>query len=270
MRIGDFEVHAVSDGALKTSLDHLVGMPRREGEELVGETQHGAFFIPVNSFVVRHNAKTILIDAGAGRTMQPTLGELPANLKAGGIAPSSITHVVLTHIHPDHANGLVDEAGAPHYPAAELVVHEKEVDFWLAPASRPEPDNVRRNRARAVINLAPYRERLRCVRDGDDIFGLTPILSPGHTPGHTCWRIGSGSPALLAWGDVVHFSAIQISHPDAAVTYDLDKDLARASRQRILDMVAVERLAIAGAHVQGPGLGYVVRRGGRYTFVPTT
>jgi glyoxylase-like metal-dependent hydrolase (beta-lactamase superfamily II) len=268
MRIADFGVKSVSDGRLKTSLDNLIGMSRAAAGELVGETEAGSFFIPVNSFLVQRNGATILIDAGAGRSMQPTLGNLPANLRACGIEPAAITHMVLTHIHPDHANGLIDDAGRPHFPNAELIVHETEVEFWLGAPRGLEPDNVKRNRARAEINLAPYRERLRRIRDGEEVLGLTPILAPGHTPGHTCWRIGSGRSALLVWGDLVHFSAIQISHPDTAVTYDLDPALARQSRERMLDMIASDRLAIAGAHVAAPGLGYVVRRKGRYAFEP--
>jgi len=66
----------------------------------------------------------------------------------------------------------------------------------------------------------------------------------------------------------VHFSAIQISHPNAAVTYDLDADLARRSRLKFLDMVANEGLAIAGAHVAAPGFGYLSRKGSAYQFEP--
>lgn len=266
--VGGLEIKGLSDGILRTSLDNLIGMDRRRAESLVGRTENGSFFIPVNTFLIQRDGNTILIDAGAGNTMQPTLGRLPANVRAAGIDPSAITHVVLTHIHPDHANGLVDDAGAPHYPNADLIVHEKEVAFWLAPGPGDEPENVRRNRARAKINLTPYGDRLRRIRDGEEILGLTPIPAPGHTPGHTCWRIASGRDALVAWGDLVHFSGVQISHPETAVTYDLDKDLARASRLRLLDMIATDRLAIAGAHVEAPGFGYVVRRNGRYAFEP--
>jgi glyoxylase-like metal-dependent hydrolase (beta-lactamase superfamily II) len=72
----------------------------------------------------------------------------------------------------------------------------------------------------------------------------------------------------MALGDVVHVSAIQISHPDAGMIYDLDKDQAVKSRKRILDMAASERLAVAGAHVDAPGFGYVVRKGSAFGFEP--
>jgi glyoxylase-like metal-dependent hydrolase (beta-lactamase superfamily II) len=268
IKIGDIEVAGISDGVLRTSLDLVLGIDRKLSEQLVGGTQDGSVLIPVNNFLLKRDGRTILIDAGAGNTMQPTLGKLPENLRAAGTDPSSVTQIVLTHLHPDHANGLVDDEGKPHYPNAEIVVHATEADFWMKPAAGNEPEAVARNRARTVINFAPYRDRLRLVRDGEEIFGFTPILAPGHTPGHTCWRIAAGRDALLVWGDVVHLSAVQISHPEAALTYDLDKELAKRSRARILDMAASERMAIAGAHVAAPGFGHVKRSGASYAFEP--
>ena len=267
LRVGELDVEGLSDGILKTSTDLVIGMERALADQLVGGTQDGSLFIPVNNFLMRRDDKIIMIDAGAGNTMQPTLGKLPDNLRAAAIDPRAVTHIVMTHLHPDHANGLVDDAGKPHYPNAEIIVHETEADFWLR-SDDNAPERVQANRARTKINLAPYLDRLRRVRDGEDALGFTPVLAPGHTPGHTCWLMASGRDAFMALGDVVHLSAIQISHPDAALTYDLDKDLAIQSRKRILGMAATEHVAIAGAHVNAPGFGYVVRKGASFAFEP--
>jgi glyoxylase-like metal-dependent hydrolase (beta-lactamase superfamily II) len=269
MRVGNVAVEGLSDGILKTSLDLVIGMDRAQADSLVGGTQNGSFYIPVNNFLIRRGDKTILIDAGAGNTMQPTLGKLPDNLRAAGVEPGAVTHIVITHLHPDHANGLVDDAGKPHYPNAEIVVHATEADFWMRPDVENDEDRVKKNRARTAINLKPYLDRIRRVRDGEEFSGFTPVLAPGHTPGHTCWLLAAGSGGgFMALGDVVHLSAIQISHPDTALTYDLDRNLAVQSRRRILDMAASERLAIAGAHVNAPGFGYVVRKGTSFAFEP--
>jgi glyoxylase-like metal-dependent hydrolase (beta-lactamase superfamily II) len=268
MRVDDVEVQGLSDGILKTSLDLVLGMERSEADRLVGGTKDGSLYIPVNNFMIRRNGKIILIDAGAGNTMQPTLGKLPDNLRAAGVEPSAVTHIVMTHLHPDHANGLVDDAGKPHYPNAEIIVHETEADFWMQPVDTSTPERVKGNRARTAINLKPYLDRIRRVRNDEEVIGFTPVLAPGHTPGHTCWLLAASGGGFMAFGDVVHLSAIQISHPDAALTYDLDKDQAIRSRKRILDIAATERLAIAGAHVNAPGFGYVVRKGATYGFEP--
>lgn len=264
--VGRLEVRAFNDGILRTSLDLVIGMERALAESLAGPTDNGSFFIPVNNFVFERDGKIIMIDAGAGNTMQKTLGKLPENLRAGGIAPEAVTHILLTHIHPDHANGLVDDEGRAYYPNAELLVHETEMDFWLGESVPGENENTKRMHARARIDLAPYHERIRRVRSGEELFGCTAVLAAGHTPGHTVWRIDGGGAAFISWGDIVHFSAIQISHPDTPLTYDLDPDRAVMARKRILDMAASERLMVAGAHVNAPGFGHVVRKGLSYAF----
>src|ERR1700719_4694010 len=178
MRVGDVEVQGLSDGILQTSLDLVIGMERAVADKLVGGTTDGSLYIPVNNFLIRRGGKIILIDAGAGNTMQPTLGKLPENLRAAGIAPSAVTHIVMTHLHPDHANGLVDDAGAPRFPNAEIAVHEIEADFWMGPDGANDRNLIKANRARTAINLAPYRERLRRIRDGDEYLGFVPVLAP--------------------------------------------------------------------------------------------
>jgi glyoxylase-like metal-dependent hydrolase (beta-lactamase superfamily II) len=265
-RVGNLDVKAFNDGMLKTSLDLVIGMDRVLAEALAGPTDNGALFIPVNNFVFARGDSTIMIDAGAGNTMQPTLGKLPENLRAGGIDPLSITHILLTHIHPDHANGLVDDAGQPHYPNAEILVHETEMDFWLGDSLPGESELTKRMHARARIDLKPYMSRIRRMRDGEEYLGCGVVLAAGHSPGHTVWRIDGGGEAFISWGDLIHLSAIQISHPDTPLTYDLDPEKARLARKRVLDMAANERLMVAGAHINAPGFGHVVRKGSSFAF----
>lgn len=265
-QVGKLEVKAFNDGILKTSLDLVIGMDRAVAEGLAGPTDNGSLFIPVNNFVFQRDGKTILIDAGAGNTMQKTLGKLPENLRAGGIDPASITHILLTHIHPDHANGLVDDAGKAHYPNAEILVNDTEMDFWLGESQPGENENTKRMHGRAKVDLAPYMSRIKRMRDGEEFAGCTAIVAAGHSPGHTVWHIDGGGAAFISWGDIVHLSAIQISHPDTPLTYDLDPHKAVSARKRVLDMAANERLMVAGAHVNAPGFGHVVRKGTSFAF----
>ena len=84
--------------------------------------------------------------------------------------------------------------------------------------------------------------------------GITAMLRPGHTPGHTNWLIQSGGERILIWGDIVHLAAVQLARPEARLIYDVDTDLAAATRQKVLEWAADERLIVAGAHLGFPGL----------------
>jgi glyoxylase-like metal-dependent hydrolase (beta-lactamase superfamily II) len=274
MRVGDLEVQGVSDGHLYIPMESIVRIERAQAEHLFGGSD--PILLPVNNFFIRRGEKNILIDAGTGSNgaginydkNRPTLGKLRDSLRALSVAPAAITHIVMTHLHPDHADGLVDDAGTAHYPNAEIVVNHVEFDFWMRPNAPNDSDRIKSVRGRTQINFAPYRDRIRLVRDGEEYLGFVAVLAPGHTPGHTCWMHTGLGHGFMAVGDVIHFPT-QFSEPDIAVIYDLDNDLAIASRKRILDMAATDRLAIAGAHVPAPGFGRVVRKGANYAFEPS-
>ncbi|MCX7310398.1 MAG: MBL fold metallo-hydrolase, partial [Alphaproteobacteria bacterium] len=227
----------------------------------------GSVRIQVNAFIAKFGDKLILIDAGCGNTMGPTLGHLAANLRAGGVDPSKVTHVLLTHIHPDHSNGLVDANNQPAFPNAEVLVHENDAKFWLERAPESGDDDfVTRNIAAARRVLAPYLTRLRRVTNGEALPGVSAYLSAGHTPGHTTWLIHAGKDAVLFWGDTVHVGPIQFAHPKTTLIYDLDQQAAAASRARVFDWVSADRIRVAGAHLELPGFGYVTRKGAGFAF----
>jgi glyoxylase-like metal-dependent hydrolase (beta-lactamase superfamily II) len=130
-QIGDITVTALSDGVLAAPLDVVLGVERTEIERLAGRKPGEPLLIAVNAFLLERAGKWALVDTGSGNSMGPTLGKLPRNLHALGVAAERIETIFLTHLHPDHSNGLVDDAGNAIYPNAEVVVHETEAAFWL-------------------------------------------------------------------------------------------------------------------------------------------
>jgi glyoxylase-like metal-dependent hydrolase (beta-lactamase superfamily II) len=258
---------AFSDGPFPAPLDSFVDFDRTEVERLAGKSIDQQVVLAVNCYLLRIGGRHVLIDTGCGETMGPALGQLPKSLRAFGVAPEAIDTILLTHIHPDHAFGLTDADGRPTYPNAELVVHEDEARFWLdrdVPSGAPE--RLRRNIAKGQAATAPYRARLRTVRDGEVLPGVDATLLAGHTPGHTGWLIHSGKDTVLVWGDVVHLAAVQVPRPEAALVFDVDPQRARETRARIFDRAAADRLCVAGAHLDFPGFGMIERRGTGYRF----
>jgi len=267
--IGGIEVTALSDGPFPASLDALIDIEPGEVERLTGLAPGAPLVLPVNAYLVRLGAKRALIDTGCGTTMGAALGQVPNNLRVLGVAPESIDYVLLTHIHPDHALGLIDANGRAMFPHAELIVHDDEAAFWLnRDADSGASERIRRNIGKSQAACAPYRERLRVVRDGEALPGVSALALPGHTPGHTGWLVHSSDDAVLIWGDVVHIPAVQVPRPEAALVFDVDPEAARTTRRRIFDRAATERLRVAGAHLPFPGFGHIMRHGASYRFEP--
>jgi glyoxylase-like metal-dependent hydrolase (beta-lactamase superfamily II) len=267
-QVGEFAVTAVSDGVLYSNHDVILGVPPEESAKLTGIAYGQPVPLDVNSFLVRHRGKLILSDAGTGQGLQPVqknLGKLPENLRALGAPPEAIDIIMLTHLHSDHSLGLVDGEGKAVFAKAELFIHEVEAAFWLDRALQPgDSERIVGNSNKQRATLAPYQGRIRRIKDGEVLPGITAMLRPGHTPGHTNWLIQSGGERILIWGDIVHLAAVQLARPEARLIYDVDTDLAAATRQRVLDWAATERLVVAGAHLGFPGFGRVERSGDRF------
>ncbi len=274
LKVGAFEVTAVSDGTVGLDLALFSGIDKAEAER-----QLQAAYLPapiptsVNAYVVNTGDRLVLVDAGTIAGFAPTLGRLPANLKAAGIEPANIDTVIVTHLHADHIGALATAAGAAGFPNAELVVAEPEAAFWTDEGMLSRaPAEMRSFFAAARAALKPYQDanRVRRVAMGSEVVpGIRVEAAPGHTPGHALVRVGTGANALLIWGDVVHAAALQFARPEVTIGFDVDPKAAVETRRRAFDAAASERTLIAGMHLPFPGLGHVAREGAGYRFVPS-
>jgi glyoxylase-like metal-dependent hydrolase (beta-lactamase superfamily II) len=270
-RVGDIQVTALSDGTLERSLDLLRSVTVEEAQKLLADAFRPGVLISVNAFVLRSNGRTILIETGSGKYLGASTGHLLSNMTAAGIDPAAVDTVLLTHMHPDHSAGLTDmTTGKAHFPNAELVVHENEPRHWDDDAAMAR--GTERQKLlffqQARDQMAPYRDRMRTFRQGEVAPGITAIPCHGHTPGHSGFLVSSAGQQLLVWGDMVHIPEVQIPRPEVTIDFDSDSQAAAASRKRIFDMVASERLLVTGMHLHFPGFGHLTRHGNGYAFHP--
>ncbi len=269
-KVGDMLVTALNDGMFEGSFAMLEGFDTGSAEALHRERFRAVPpRLAVNSFLIQTDDRTILVDSGCGGVFGPDMGKLAGNLAALGIKPGDVDTILCTHLHPDHIGGIVDGAGKAVFPHAELVVHADDHRFWGddATLAGATTDDMKGYVALARTAIAAYGDRTKLLTAGDALSGISIVPEPGHTPGHSGWLIASGDASLLIWGDIVHMPGVQFAHPEAGMGFDVDANLARSTRRRIMDMAATDRVTVAGMHLDFPCFGHVAKASEGYAFV---
>ena len=277
-KIGAMEATIVSDGPL------ALGEPKAEtfpgvSQEILNKTLTD-HFLPAKNISLEQNAlvlntgdKLVLFDTGLGtaKMFGPTTGRLIANLKAAGIEPVDIDAVVLSHAHPDHCWGLMN-GGTRLFPSAQIYLSQADYDFWTDPtkAKGPMADMLKQLIAGTRGQLLPNRERIRHVKDGQEVLpGIQAIAAPGHTVGHTAYMLTSGTESFCYVADLAHHHVLVMERPKIEFVFDTDGKQAVASRIKMFDMLAAQRIAMLAYHFPWPGIGHIAKQGDGYRFVPT-
>jgi glyoxylase-like metal-dependent hydrolase (beta-lactamase superfamily II) len=273
-RVGAIEATVVSDGPLGPMgepASSFAGVPKEEIGKMLSDN-----FLPTDNMLMEQNVlvantgdRLVLFDTGMGATKMfgPTTGRLLQSLRAAGIAASDIDAVVLTHAHPDHCWGLVGEDGKPLFPNAQIYMTQADFDFWTDEAKLAQ-DALKPMIEGARRNLTPNRARITFVRDGQEFLpGIQALAAPGHTVGHTSYLITSQGQTLCFAGDVAHHYVLSVERPRIRFVFDTDAEQAVATRLRIFDMLAAQRLRFLSYHFPWPGIGHVARHGDGFHYI---
>ncbi len=276
MMVGQFEITALYDGQFDLDPKLLRNASQRDIQRLLAKrfTAHEpSIQTAVNAYLVHTGTRLVLIDTGAAQLFGPSLGRVVDNLKAAGYTPDQVDTVLLTHLHGDHVNGLIDADGKPVFARATVYAAQADAAFWLsAEAAARAADDSKPFFQMAQAAAAPYQAggRWQTFTDGSEVLpGITAHAAPGHTPGHSAFLIESAGDRLLVWGDIVHNVAAQFANPEIAIEFDVDRKAAVATRQKLLARAAKEKLMVAGMHLPFPGIGHVRRADkGSYEWIP--
>ena len=265
--IGETRIQVLLDGVFETGRDALT---HRGGEaararalDLWGDRP---LRVDVNAFLLRGPRGTELVDAGTGPSWGPQFGHARQAMRDEGVAPEAVDRVFLTHIHGDHALGLLD-GDAPSLPRAEIVVPAADLAFFTDAAERDRLPEARRGGFPIAPRLiAAYGDRLKAVPFGAVMPGVALVPLPGHTPGQGGVLLTEGGDAALLLGDALHLGDLQAADPDVGLVFDLDPATAADTRRAVLARAAATGWAIAGGHLAG--FGRVAAEGGGFRITP--
>jgi len=229
----------------------------------------------VNIMGLKLGNEVALIDAGFGeQNPNPDFGWLAEGLRLIEIETEQVTTGFLSHAHSDHLDGFVHK-GKPAFANAQIYLMEEEYDFWtkenpdFTKSKRDiEPlsymiDNVRDNFEILKDQLVIVREKQTCFHNS-----VTVLAAPGHTDGHACFEIRSGSESLIHLSYVVHHHILMFENADWTVAMDHDPETAVKTRQKLFKRMAYTKSRAFGFHLPWPGLGTVVPKGKSYAWVP--
>lgn len=257
-RVGAFTVTPLRDGLFPLEPSMIPAAESQAGQALLkgaGLPANGPSPEPVNAFLIRRGDRHWLLDAGCGTVLGPGFDRVTAALASEGVRPEQVETIWLSHLHADHAGGLLTPNRLARFVNAELVLQDREVAYWSdagARASAPAALSPMFETAQAVLAAYPGRIR-RISGEAELASGIQALPLPGHTPGHMGVLIADGSERLLIWGDIVHSRILQMPHPDWTVIWDTDPAEAITTRRRILDRAAIDGLRVTGMHLATSG-----------------
>ena len=155
---------------------------------------------------IKGASETVIVDAGVSPELASEKGLYgyvnPAEVLARiELKADAIRHVVITHIHWDHASGV------SLFPNATFYVQDEEYRFWLKDpvAKRPPFEHLSDNAAKAYLASREGTDRLALLKGDQEILpGIECLFSPGHTVALQAVAVNTAKGTAILGSDCAH------------------------------------------------------------------
>jgi glyoxylase-like metal-dependent hydrolase (beta-lactamase superfamily II) len=267
--VGDATLSVINIGDVQEDVRGWFGL---SAEEMAA---HPATFtdpqrLPIQCIHIALPGASILVDAGEydyppdspllipGYT--PAL-DLFAGLRQIGVAPASITHVIITHAHGDHFNALTERHDGHPVPAFPNARHYLGGGDWAAMQTALADPASLESRTFGVL----HEQGLLTLVDQPTtvVEGVTIVPAPGESPGHQVVRIERGDPIIYCIGDLYHLP-VEVEQPHWVVRWN-DGPVNQRSRAAFNPQAIEEKALLIATHIVD--FGRIGRTESGYTWV---
>jgi glyoxylase-like metal-dependent hydrolase (beta-lactamase superfamily II) len=253
MRLGNFELHTISDGTFALDGGQMFGVvPKTLWERKAPADERNRIRLSLTCLLVRTGRQNILVETGIGDKFDAKFKDIydaqhPPSLLAGlnelGLRPEDIHIVINTHLHFDHCGWntrRMDGKTLPTFPRARYFIQRGEWQSALNPTER--------DRASYLKEFFQAAERQTEFLDGGAEIapGIRLEVVPGHTRHLQCARIESGGQCAYFISDTVPTSA-HLAYP-WIMSFDLYPMETLASKKRLLPQLAQEQAIVIFPH----------------------
>lgn len=266
-KLGDFELHAVSDGTFRLDGGAMFGIvPKPLWEAVAPPDEKNRITLSLTTLLIRTGKANVLVDTGIGGKHDRKFLEmydvrrdrpLPEGLKALGVGPEDVDFVILSHLHFDHAGGATVRANgdvAPAFPRATYVIQE---GMW-AEAMEPNP---RTKGSYMPEDFVPLRKagRVKFVKGEEEITpGVRVRLTGGHVKHHQVVVAESRGRKAFYWADLLPTTAHL--RPAWVMGYDLYPHEVASLKAKWLEDAVRERWVNVFEHDPKIAMAYVTKQ----------
>jgi glyoxylase-like metal-dependent hydrolase (beta-lactamase superfamily II) len=233
IKLGDKEVYSIVDNSFKIDGGAMFGVvPKIIWERMMVPDEKNMITLDLNLLLVKSKGKNILIDCGIGDTLNEKQKKIygvvkDSNLEIAlswlNLKPEDINLVILSHLHLDHAGGIVkfDSNGkrVPRFPQAKYIVQSEEWKYALQPDERTKATYMVENFQ--VLDDFGVMELVN--GDRELLPGVKVKLTGGHTQGQQVVLIQGGEKTILYPSDIIPtISHLRIPYTAGVDIYPLE------------------------------------------------